>query len=246
MIFPSKLIHDLRNSPRVATLTGAGVSQESGLQTFRDSMDGFWEQYRPEDLATPEAFERNPELVWEFYSMRRLKAGEVIPNQGHLALAEMERRMPCFSLITQNVDGLHQQAGSRCVIELHGNITRTRCTAGCVTFTHWEETSTGVPNCPNCGEKLRPDVVWFGEMMPADELSKAMQAAQTCTVFFSIGTSGVVQPAATLPWVAKKAGALLVEINTEETPLTSSVGYYFQGKSGEILPELVKQVWEDE
>jgi NAD-dependent deacetylase len=245
MIFPSKLIHDLRNSPRVATLTGAGVSQESGLHTFRDGMDGLWEQYRPEDLATPEAFERNPELVWEFYSMRRLKAGEVNPNPGHLALAEMERRMPCFSLITQNVDGLHQRAGSRYVIELHGNITRARCTAGCGAFTRWEETPTGVPNCPNCGAKLRPDVIWFGEMIPTDELSKAMQVAQTCTVFFSIGTSGVVQPAATLPLVAKEAGALLVEINTEETQLTPFVDYYFQGKSGKILPELVKQIWKD-
>jgi NAD-dependent deacetylase len=243
MNFPTELVNYLRASRRAAALTGAGVSKESGLRTFRDAMDGLWTQYRPEDLATPEAFERNPELVWEFYAMRRLKAGDVQPNPGHLALAEMERRIPSFSLITQNVDGLHQRAGSWCVIELHGNITRIRCSKGCGTYVEWEETSGGVPVCPKCGASLRPDVVWFGEMLPSDELATAVQAARTCSTFFSIGTSGIVQPAATLPLVAKQAGAVLVEVNVEETPLTPSVDYFFQGKSGEILPELVKTVW---
>jgi NAD-dependent deacetylase len=243
MKIPSKLIQFLRTSKRVTVLTGAGVSQESGLHTFRDTMDGLWAQYQPEDLATPEAFDRNPELVWEFYAMRRLKTGEVQPNPGHLALAEFERKVPTFSLVTQNVDGLHQRAGSRCVIELHGNITRTRCSKGCGVFTQWEDVPKAVPTCPKCGAKLRPDVVWFGEMLPSDELATAIQAARTSNAFFSIGTSGVVQPAATLPLLAKQAGGVLVEINTEETPLTVSVDYYIQGKSGEILPELVKQVW---
>lgn len=209
-------------------------------------MDGLWEQYHPENLATPEAFDRNPELVWDFYSMRRLRAGQVKPNPGHLALAEMEHRSPYFFLITQNVDGLHQRAGSQYVIELHGNITRTRCTQGCGTFPQLEETPAAVPNCPRCGAKLRPDVVWFGERLPVDEWNRAMQAARTCSVFFSVGTSGVVQPAAALPLLAKKSGALLVEINVEETPLTPYVDFYFQGKSGVILPELVKRVWEEE
>jgi len=243
MNFPSELVRFLLTSKRVTILTGAGVSQESGLRTFRDAMEGLWTHYRPEDLATPEAFNRNPELVWEFYAMRRLKTGEVQPNPGHLALAEMEHRVPNFTLITQNVDGLHQRAGSRCVIELHGNITRTRCLKGCGIFTQWDDVVNGVPICPNCGAKLRPDVVWFGEAIPSDEMAAAVQAASTCTAFFSIGTSGLVQPAASLPLLAKQVGATLVEINTEETPLTPSVNYYFRGKSGEILPELVKQVW---
>ncbi|HEY5156725.1 MAG TPA: NAD-dependent deacylase [Anaerolineales bacterium] len=245
MIFSSEIIHFLRTSNRLTALTGAGVSQESGLHTFRDKREGLWAQNKPEDLATPEAFDRNPEMVWEFYSMRRLMAGEVQPNPGHLALAEIEHRVPYFSLITQNVDGLHQRAGSKNIIELHGNITRTRCSDGCGVFSQWEDVPSGVPKCPKCGAKLRPDVVWFGEMLPTSELQAAIQAARICDVFFSIGTSGIVQPAATLPFLAKQGGAVLVEINAEETPLTQSADYYFQGKSGEILPELVKQVWEE-
>src|SRR5512140_1874235 len=194
MNIPSPLIEKIRASSLLAALTGAGVSQESGLRTFRDAAEAsregekpLWSQYRPEDLATPEAFERNPDLIWEFYAMRRLKAGEVRPNPGHLALAEIGRRVPHFSLITQNVDGLHQRAGSQDVIELHGNITRVRCTRGCGIFTEWSESAEGVLLCPNCGAKLRPDVVWFGEMLPQAELQAAMEAARSCQVFFSIG-----------------------------------------------------------
>ena len=243
MEIPSELIPFLRSSARIVALTGAGVSQESGLRTFRDPMEGLWAQYRPEDLATPEAFERTPELVWEFYARRRLKAGEVQPNAGHLALAEMERHVPHFTLVTQNVDGLHQSAGSENVVELHGNITRVKCSHGCGVFSEWEEIQGKAPTCPACGAKLRPDVVWFGEMLPGDELATAVQATRTCAVFFSIGTSGLVQPAAALPLLAKQTGAVLVEINTELTPLTPSVDYFFQGKAGEILPELVRAVW---
>ena len=243
MEIPSELIPFLRSSGRIVALTGAGVSQESGLRTFRDPMEGLWAQYRPEDLATPEAFERTPELVWEFYARRRLKAGEVQPNAGHLALAEMERHVPHFTLVTQNVDGLHQGAGSENVVELHGNITRVKCSHGCGVFSEWEEIQGKAPTCPACGAKLRPDVVWFGEMLPGDELATAVQATRTCAVFFSIGTSGLVQPAAALPLLAKQTGAVLVEINTELTPLTPSVDYFFQGKAGEILPELVRAVW---
>jgi len=242
-MIPPGLIHLLRTSERVAALTGAGVSAESGLRTFRDPMDGLWSQYRPEDLATPEAFERDPQLVWEFYAMRRLKAGGVRPNPGHLALAEMERRVPHFSLITQNVDGLHQQAGSQEVIELHGNIRRARCSGGCGVFTDWEETPGHLPTCPKCGARLRPDVVWFGEMLPVDQLEAAMLAADGCQVFFSIGTSALVQPAASLPFMAKRCGATVVEVSPERTPLTAEADYFLQGKSGEILPELVRKVW---
>jgi NAD-dependent deacetylase len=246
---PPDLISVLRASRNVAVLTGAGVSAESGLQTFRDtpanseSGNALWSQYRPEDLATPEAFERNPELVWEFYAMRRLKAGEVKPNSGHLALADMGSLVPHFSLITQNVDGLHQKAGSNAVIELHGNITRIKCSRGCGVFTEWKDMPGHIPVCPNCGGKLRPDIVWFGEKLPRSELEAALEAARTCQVFFSIGTYSLVQPAASLAWEARQRDAILVEINLEETSLTKLVDFYLQGKSGVILPELVSQTW---
>ena len=242
-MIPAKLIRFLRSATHIAALTGAGVSAESGLRTFRDAQSGIWAQYKPEDLATPEAFERNPELVWEFYAARRLKTGEVQPNPGHYALAEMGHRVPHFTLVTQNIDGLHQSAGSEDVIELHGNIRRVRCTRSCGLFSEWEDVPGQVPTCPKCGAKLRPDVVWFGEMLPPEALEAALQAARTCQAFFSIGTSGLVQPAASLAYMARQRGAVVVEVNAEETPLTPSVEYFFQGKSGEILPELMKEVW---
>jgi NAD-dependent deacetylase len=238
-----ELISLLRFSTNITVLTGAGVSQESGLRTFRDPMDGLWTQYRPENLATPVAFERNPKLVWEFYSIRRLKSGEVQPNAGHFALCEMENHVPHFTLITQNVDGLHQRAGSKQVVELHGNISRIKCSRGCGIFNEWEEIPSKIPTCPACGANLRPDVVWFGENLPGKELDTAFRAAQSCEVFFAIGTSGLVQPAAALPLMARQTGAATVEINLEETPLTPSVNYFLKGKSGEILPDLVKAVW---
>ncbi|MGB8212184.1 MAG: NAD-dependent deacylase [Anaerolineales bacterium] len=243
MDIPVELVTFLRSARVLAALTGAGVSQESGLRTFRDSTEGLWAQYKPEDLATPEAFERNPELVWEFYAMRRLKGGEVQPNPGHFTLAEMERQAPHLMLITQNVDGLHQRGGSQRVLELHGNITRVKCSRGCGVYSEWDDTPGKVPICPQCGSKLRPDVVWFGENLPAAELGAALESARTCQVFFSIGTSGLVQPAASLAWLANKHGALVVEINPETTPLTASADYFLQGKSGEVLPALVEQVW---
>ncbi len=243
MIIPPELIQSLRSSSNVVALTGAGVSQESGLRTFRDPMDGLWAQYRPESLATPDAFERNPELVWEFYSARRLKNGEVQPNAGHFALSEIERHVPHFILITQNVDGLHQRAGSKCVVELHGNISRVKCSRGCGEVTEWQKIQPKIPICPICGANLRPDVVWFGENLPGKELDMAIQCSQTCEVFFAVGTSGLVQPAASLPLLARQNGAVIVEINLEETPLTPYVHYFLKGKSGEVLSDLVKVAW---
>ncbi len=240
LTFPPELLSFLRASTRVAALTGAGVSQESGLRTFRDAQVGIWAQYRPEDLATPEAFERNPRLVWDFYATRREGAGEAQPNAGHLALAGMEKRFAQFTLITQNIDGLHQRAGSRNLIELHGNLRRIRCSRGCGVIDEWDELPEVVPACPKCGAPLRPDVVWFGENLPEDGLQAAIAAANTCQAFFSIGTSGLVQPAASLALWAKKRGAVLVEINYEPTPLSEHVDYAFLGKSGEILPALLE------
>jgi NAD-dependent deacetylase len=243
MQFLPDLIHALRTAQRVAALTGAGVSQESGLRTFRDAQTGIWTQHKPEDLASPEAFARDPKLVWDWYAMRREKVGEVQPNPGHFALAEMSCRVPHFTLITQNVDGLHQRAGSRDVLELHGSIVKVRC-AECGMFPDsWTDDGLNVPRCATCGGLLRPHVVWFGESLPRAELESAVIAARTCDLFFSIGTSGLVQPAASLAYAAKNRGAILVEVNAEATPLTPKVDYFFKGKSGEILPELVKAVW---
>jgi len=243
MDFPSELIQRLRATERLAVLTGAGVSQESGLRTFRDSQDGLWAKYKPTDLASPEAFARDPKLVWDWYAWRREAIKGVRPNRGHYALVKMESKITGFTLITQNVDGLHRFAGSKNIHELHGNIQRVRCSV-CGTFAdEWDEESETVPTCKKCDGLLRPDVVWFGEALPRAELESAVLAARSCEIFFSIGTSGVVQPAASLAHAARNKGALVVEINAEETTLTSKVDYFIQGKSGEILPELVKQVW---
>jgi NAD-dependent deacetylase len=243
MGIPPQLMRLLRAAANVSALTGAGVSRESGLRTFRDPLDGLWAQYRPETLATPEAFERNPELVWKFYSNRRMENANIQPNAGHFALAELEHLVQNFTLITQNVDGLHQRAGSKCVIELHGNISRVKCSRGCGIITKWEETEGCLPTCSLCGGKLRPDVVWFGENLPGRELDAAIQAAHETEVFLAVGTSGLVQPAASLPLIARQNGAVIVEINLEETPLTPFAKFYLQGKSGEILPDLVKAAW---
>ncbi len=243
MNFPADLISLLRGTSRLVALTGAGVSQESGLRTFRDAQTGLWAQYKPEDLASPEAFRRDPKLIWDWYAWRREAVKGVRPNAGHYALVEIEARLSEFALITQNVDGLHRMAGSKNVFELHGNIQRVRC-ADCYTFTEtWGDDTESVPQCSVCGGLLRPDVVWFGEALPRDQLEAAVEAARACEVFFSIGTSGVVQPAASLAHAAHKHGAVLVEINAEATPLTSKANYAFHGKSGELLPELVKAVW---
>ncbi len=243
MVVPDELIQRLRTARRVAALTGAGVSQESGLRTFRDAQTGLWAQYRPEELASPEAFRRDPKLVWDWYAWRREAVKAVRPNPGHYALAQIEKRVHEFTLITQNVEGLHRMAGSQNLLELHGNIQRVRC-AECYTFTEiWDDDTETVPRCRACGGLLRPDVVWFGESLPRDQLEAAVEAARACDVFLSIGTSGVVQPAASLAFAAHNRGALVVEVNAEPTPLTSRADYVLQGKSGEILPGLVEVVW---
>jgi NAD-dependent deacetylase len=245
MDFPERLISLLRTSNRVIALTGAGVSQESGLRTFRDSQDGLWKQYKPEELASPEAFARDPKLIWDWYAWRREAVKAVRPNAGHYALTEMSRRISDFTLITQNVDGLHCMAGSPYVIELHGNIQRVRCSECGQVVEDWNDDGVNVPRCPSCNGLLRPHVVWFGESLPRKELESAIEASRTCQLFFSIGTSGVVQPAAALAYAAHNRGAVIVEINAEATPLTPKADFFFQGKSGEILPELVNEVWSD-
>jgi NAD-dependent deacetylase len=240
------LIKLLRSAKQVAVLTGAGVSAESGIPTFRAAQTGLWAQYDPQELATPEAFVKNPRLVWEWYAWRRELVSTARPNAGHFALAEMARRVERFTLITQNVDGLHQQAGSTDVIELHGNLHRSKCFREEIVIDEWVDIGEVPPRCPRCGDRLRPDVVWFGEVLPSDALHAASEAATTCDVFFSIGTSGLVEPAASLARVAMQHGAKVIEINPVATRLTSLVTFALHAPSGKMLPALVRAVWPNE
>ena len=240
MNFPAALLDHLRNAGKIVALTGAGISAESGLATFRDSQTGLWSKFKPEELATPEAFRRNPKLVWDWYTWRREQALNAKPNPGHLALVEMEKRAPEFLLVTQNVDGLHARAGSKRIVELHGNIHRFRCFENACASSNFDVEHG---RCRSCGGNLRPDVVWFGEMLPPAALETAMTAADECDVFFSIGTSSVVYPAADLWRRAKERGAIVIEINKDATALTPLADYSFLGKAGEILPQLVQEIW---
>jgi NAD-dependent deacetylase len=233
----------LRAARRVVVLTGAGVSAESGVPTFRDAQTGLWAQYSPEELATPQAFQRNPRLVWEWYCWRRELVAGAEPNPGHLALAELERRVPQLTLITQNVDGLHQRAGSSNLIELHGNIARTRCFGEDRIVERWEPSEVVPPRCPDCGGPLRPDVVWFGELLPDQALRRALEATSSCDLFLSIGTSGLVEPAASLPYRALAHGASLLVLNLDVRSQASPPLYTIHGQSGRLLPELLAAAW---
>ena len=243
---PRSLVEALRTCERITVLTGAGVSAESGIPTFRAAQSGMWAHFRPEELATPRAFRRNPKLVWEWYQWRRSLIAGAAPNPAHYAIAEMERHLPDFTLITQNVDGLHGQAGSTDPIELHGNITRNRCFEEGILVASGEEMvadSDEPPRCPRCGAFVRPDVVWFGESLPAGAMDAALKATHRAQAFFSVGTSTLVHPAAALPYAAIERGTLTVEVNPEATPLSSLADYTVRGPAGEVLPELVHRVW---
>jgi NAD-dependent deacetylase len=242
-MIPEALIKHMRAAHHIVVLTGAGVSAESGVPTFREANTGLWARYRPEDLATPEAFIRNPKMVWDWYTWRKKLVSEVQPNPGHYALAEIEKLVSDFTLVTQNVDGLHQRAGSQKVLELHGNILRTKCFDEGILVSGGEIGESVPPRCPHCGGLLRPDVVWFGELLPAEVLEHALQAVRVCDTFFSVGTSALVQPAAALPWLAMEHGAVVVEVNPQVTPLTSQATYALSGPSGVVLPEFVRAVW---
>jgi NAD-dependent deacetylase len=243
MMFSDELLQFVRTAVHVTVLTGAGVSAESGVPTFRQAQTGLWAQYDPHELATPTAFRRNPKLVWDWYAWRRELVSQAQPNPAHLALVAMAQLVPIFTLVTQNVDNLHQRAGRQAVIELHGNITRTKCAGDGRIIPTWPESDDYPPRCPDCGHYLRPDVVWFGENLPRAALEQALEAAQRCDLFFSIGTSALVQPAASLPLLAVENGAVLVEINPDQTPLTQAADYALHGPAGEVLPALLKAVW---
>jgi NAD-dependent deacetylase len=227
----------------LAALTGAGISAESGLATFRGA-DGLWEGHRVEDVATPFAFERDPVLVWRFYHARRAALRQARPNPGHIALAEIERLFgkERFTLITQNVDGLHRAAGSENVVELHGNLARVCCTGCGQVADRGALPLDELPRCDECGQLLRPDVVWFYEPLPAEHWARAERAAAACRCLLIVGTSAVVYPAAGLIDVARRGGARVIEINIAATAATGTADISLFGPSGQILPELVKRM----
>jgi NAD-dependent deacetylase len=233
----SDLIRRLKSAKVVTILTGAGVSAESGIPTFRDP-GGIWEKFRPEQLANFEAFMSDPDFVWSWYQHRREIMRNVKPNSGHYALAEMENIFEDFNLITQNIDNLHRRAGSKKVTELHGNIERNYCVKCHKFFNEIDISQKRVLKC-ECGGLIRPDVVWFGEMLPYNALNFAEECARRSEVFFTIGTSAEVYPAATLPLIAKQFNSYVVEINTKATVISDDVNEVIEGKSGEILHNLI-------
>ena len=228
------LIDALEKSESVVFFTGAGISSESGIPTFRGK-DGIWNKLKPEELANFNAFIRNPEMVWEWYNHRKKIIHEAKPNAAHLTIAEMQNYFKNTTVVTQNIDNLHRRAGSKTIYELHGNIEKNFC-INCKKFINVElDFSGGVPKC-KCGGLIRPDVVWFGEYLPEDQFLGGEKAATSSDIFFVVGTSAIVYPAAGLVYAAKQSGSTIVEINIEETPLSDFADYSFFGKAGEILP----------
>lgn len=239
-------------SKRLAVLTGAGVSKESGVPTFRDAMDGLWAQYDPQQLATPEAFRRNPKLVWDWYTYRRGLVRGAVPNPGHRALADLEDLLPQVVIITQNVDDLHRQAGSTDIVPLHGALMQSKCFDNCrgdptlvdVAALPDFDPAQGPPRCPYCGAWVRPDVVWFGESLPEANLRRAITLTEQADVFLVVGTSGMVQPAASLPYRARQHGAAIVEVNPAPSGITDIADMWLEGPSGEVLPRVVQAIRE--
>ena len=240
MDLPPALLGAIAAARRPVVLSGAGMSAESGVPTFRDALDGLWSRYRPEELATPEAFAADPGLVWRWYRWRRDLVAEAKPNPGHRALVDLAGLAPGLRIITQNVDGLHQDAGSTEVIELHGNLFADICSRDRAPVSVSGETAGDEPPaCPRCGAPVRPGVVWFGEFLPEAAFAEARALAAGCDLFLSIGTSSLVSPAADLAWLAMNADATIVEINPDRTPLTPHCDHVVTGPSGMVLPALV-------
>ena len=241
-MFSDYLIDFLPRARTIVFFTGAGISAESGIATFRDK-DGLWSKFSPTELASVDGFMSNPQRVWEWYQHRRQVLDKASPNPGHFAISKMQELFPNVDLITQNVDRLHQQAGSKDVIELHGNIITNRCFECSTPYTaEIDINSNNLPICQKCGGKIRPDVVWFGEMLPADAITKAQEVSEMCEIFFTIGTSAEVYPAANLPLLAKQGGAYVVEINPHKTQISDKVDECIRELSGVALPELLNQI----
>jgi NAD-dependent deacetylase len=237
---PSSLIEKLKTAKSVVFFSGAGISAESGIPTFRGK-DGIWNKLRPEELANFNAFMRNPKMVWEWYNYRKSIVHQSKPNPGHLAIVEFEKYFEQVVVVTQNVDNLHRRAGSKTVYELHGNIERNFCIKCKRKYNEELDFKDGIPKC-SCGGLIRPNVVWFGEFLPADQFQLSEQAARNCDVFFIVGTSAVVYPAASLVHVGKSNGAFLVEVNIEETEASSIANVSLLGECGKILPQIVERM----
>jgi NAD-dependent deacetylase len=233
-----KLLTRLKNASAVTVITGAGISAESGVPTFRGK-DGLWENQNVEELATTQTLKNNPDLFWKFYNWRKKLINEVKPNLGHYALVDFERIYEDFVLVTQNVDNLHRVAGNEKIVELHGNIFNTKCTDCDKIHTEPITESTQIPKCKFCGGHLRPDVVLFGENLQEKNLRISQEASAGCEIFFSIGTSSIVEPAASLPYLAKANGSYVVEVNSQETPLSQHADESLRGPTGKLLPALV-------
>lgn len=235
----------LRSAEHVCVLTGAGISAESGIPTFRDALTGIWSRFSPQELATPEAFKEHPKRVWQWYSARRSMIRAARPNPGHIALATLAGRVSHCTLVTQNVDDLHQRAGSRDVVSLHGSLMRARCSNGCPgTIEPTEAQADTPPKCENCGALMRPDVVWFGEPLPMAQYQVARDAAVACDVFLSVGTSNIVEPAASLPWVAAAHGATVIVVNPSmEGQRRGPSVLAVEGPAGVMLPRLIAEAY---
>jgi len=233
----------LRSAEHVCVLTGAGVSSESGIPTFRDAQTGLWAKFSPQELATPEAFASDPDRVWQWYASRRAGVRVAQPNAAHHALASLASRVSHCTLVTQNVDDLHQRAGSHNVVSLHGSLMRVRCSAGCsgASESKDDDTTSRTPACPSCGALLRPDVVWFGETLPTVEFETARAAAVASDLFISVGTSNVVAPAASLPWLAASHGATVIVVNPSMEGQRHGPSILpLEGPAGVMLPRLVE------
>ncbi len=240
----------LRTAGSLVVLTGAGVSKESGIPTFRESMEGAWAHYDPHQLATPAAFQANPKLVWDWYAFRREQIRHVQPNSGHYAIADFEDLLPHVTVITQNIDGLHQIAGSSDVVALHGDINRYKCSANCqgdptlldLEMIGWNR-RVGPPLCPYCNAWVRPDVVWFTEHLPLDALDHAITSSNQADVMLVVGTSGLMQPAASFPYRAKRwNSAYIIEVNPVKSDITPLADLFIEGTAGQILPELIMTI----
>jgi len=231
----------LARSQQLVVFTGAGISKESGIATFREAEEGVWERHDPHQLGTLEGFRRDPQLVWEWYQHRFGRISEVTPHPGHRAIAALERYLPRVVVITQNIDNLHREAGSSDIIELHGNWRAYKCLQGHTGFSSddFATQTESPPRCPRCGAMLRPDVVWFGEMLPAEALERAFAESNGCDAMLVVGTSGLVQPAASLPPTAQRAGSPIIEVNPNPSAITPLSTVFLQGPAGQVLPQVV-------
>ncbi|HSG82578.1 MAG TPA: NAD-dependent deacylase [Gemmatimonadota bacterium] len=242
-----RAVEAIRRAHLLVVATGAGMSKESGVPTFRDALDGLWARYDPQQLATREGFQRDPACVWGWYNYRRGLIARLSPHDGHRAIARLEPLVPQVVVVTQNIDGFHRASGSTTVLELHGNIHRFKC------FDQDHPADADVPltdvdgpveppTCPRCGSYLRPDVVWYGEMLPPGVFEQAERLARSCEVMLVVGTSGIVYPAAGLPIAARAAGATVIEVNVEPSELTPRVDIFLQGAAGKVIPQIVAEI----